>query len=372
MTGKIFSSMLLIQTFKKLIRKRLFACSFLFSVSLLLLLSCGSQNVGTETEITIPVSVEEIKPRMIEEYITTTGTVTAQMEMLIQSEIEGYYYLNKNPRTNKPYALGDFVKKGEEIIHLDNPEFENSIKIESVKLNLDISQREYEKQKVLYEKGGVTLRELKDAERAYIDAKYNYENALIQLSKLKIKAPFDGVIVDLPYYTPGTKISANMPMFKLMNYSKLYLELNLPSKDLPRVKVGQDVRVTNYSLPDDTLHGTVTQVSPAIDETTRSFKITVDIDNPEWILRPGMFVKAEIIVARKDSAIVIPKDIILTKRRGKSVFVVERGVADERIITTGLENPDEIEVVKGLKENERLVVRGFETLRDNSRVKIIR
>jgi membrane fusion protein (multidrug efflux system) len=345
---------------------------FVFILFTLIFLGCGGQELSTDTDITVPVSVEEIKLKPIEEFLTSTGTVNAEKEVTVQSETEGYYLLQKNPRTGKLYGLGDIVKQGEVIIRLENPEYENTIKIESQKLNLDISQREFEKQQSLYDKGGVTLRELKDSERAYIDAKYTYDNAMIQLAKLKISSSFDGVIVDIPYYTQGTKISANLSMVKIMNYSQLYLELNLPGKDLTRLQVGQPVRVTNYAIPDDTLNGRINQVSPAIDATTRSFKATVDIENPNLLLRPGMFVKAEIIVARKDSAIVIPKDIIISQRRGKTVFVVERGAADDRVITTGLENPDYVEVIEGLNVNDRLVVKGYETLRDNSRVRIIR
>ena len=85
-----------------------------------------------------------------------------------------------------------------------------------------------------------------------------------------------------------------------------------------------------------------------------------------------MFTKAEIIVERHENVVVIPKKVVLTRSRGKTVFVVERGVARERVIQTGLENPDFVEVVRGLKENDRLVVKGFETLRNGSQVKIIR
>jgi multidrug efflux pump subunit AcrA (membrane-fusion protein) len=85
-----------------------------------------------------------------------------------------------------------------------------------------------------------------------------------------------------------------------------------------------------------------------------------------------MFVKADIITAQKDSVIVIPKNIILTGNRGKYVFVVERNsAADDRQIVTGIENKDYVEVVEGLKVNDRLIIKGFETLRDNSKVKII-
>ena len=85
-----------------------------------------------------------------------------------------------------------------------------------------------------------------------------------------------------------------------------------------------------------------------------------------------MFVKVETIVARHDSVIVIPKEIILSKRRGKTVFVIDKGAAFERVIGIGLENEYEVEVIEGLKEGDKLVIKGFETLRDRSRVKIVR
>ncbi len=341
-------------------------------ISFLFLISCGNPDTGSDIEISVPVSVEEIKVKPIEEYLTTTGTVNAIKDVMLKSETSGFYRLATNTKTKRSFALGDFVQKDQVIIYLDNPELENNTKIESQKLNLEISKQEFEKQQSLYEKGGVTFRELKNSEKMYMDAKYTYDNALIQLSKLKVTAPFDGVVVDLPYYTPGIKVEANFIMAEIMDYRKLYMEVNLPGKELDRIEVNQPVRVMNYTLPDDTLEGKITQVSPALNPETRSFKASLDIDNPEWLLRPGMFVKADIVVDSKDSVIVIPKDIILSKRRGKTVYIVERGAAQERAISTGLENPEFVEVTEGLKKNERLVVKGFETLRHRSKVKIIR
>lgn len=340
-------------------------------IFILLVFACNKSQESLDTQIAVPVSVEDVSLKPIEEFITTTGTVRAIQEVVLQAETDGFYRLGKNAQ-GKRYALGDFVKKGSVIIYLDNPELENNIKIESQKLNLDISKREFEKQKSLYEKGGVTLRELKDSERAFIDAKYNYDNAIIQLAKTKIIAPFDGFIVDLPYYTEGTKVPLNARMVQLMNYKKLYTEINLPGKELGRIKIEQPVRIMNYTLPKDTLWGKITQVSPAIDADTRSFKASVQVDNEALLLRPGMFIKAEVVVAKKDSAIVIPKDVILASGHGKRVFVVVKGAADERRISTGIENPKEVEVTDGLKVDERLIVKGFETLRDRSKVKVVR
>jgi RND family efflux transporter MFP subunit len=341
-------------------------------MGVVILAGCGGQEEGLDTDVVMSVSVEEVKPGRIEEYILTTGTVYSTQEDELNSEIPGYYEVRINPETGRPFKVGDYVKKGQAVIGLNDPEFENEVKLESQKLSLDISKSEFEKQQSLYEKGGVTYRELKDAELSYVNAKYSYENALIQLAKMKIEAPFDGVIVDMPYYTPGTRVPSGSVMMKIMNYSRLYLEANLPGKEMDRIQVNRAVRVMNYSLPDDTLMGQIVQRSPAIDPDTRTFTATVFVDNPGWKLRPGMFVRAEIIVADKDSALVIPREVILSRQRGKTVFVVERGIAQERLIQTGLENPDYVEVVRGLRSDDRLVIKGFETLQNRSKVKIIR
>jgi membrane fusion protein (multidrug efflux system) len=336
------------------------------------LLQCFQNNSEDELDIALPVSIMEIKPGYIEEFITSTATVSAIKSVQLRNEVEGVYSIATNPQTGKSFAIGDKVVENQAIIVLKNPEYENNIKIESQKLNLDISQREYEKQKSLYDKGGVTLRELINAERTFVEAKYAYENAQINLAKLKVKAPFSGIIVDLPFYTGGSRIDINQTVAELMDYDELYTEIFFPAKDLGRVKEQQPVRVMHYNFPDDTLHGFIQHVAPAINSESRSFKATVLIDNPNLLIRPGMFVQIETIVASRDSAIVIPKDIILSKRRGKTVFTVEKGAAFERVITTGLENNREVEVLDGLSADQRIVTKGFETLRDHSKIKIVR
>ena len=149
------------------------------------------------------------------------------------------------------------------------------------------------------------------------------------------------------------------------------MEINLPGKLLGRIKEDQPVRVTNYTMSEEILPGKITQVSPVLDSETLTFKASVDINNPDLLLRPGMFVKTEVIVASADSTIVISKDIIMSRRNRKIVYVVDRNTAIERSITTGLENPGEVEIIEGLEIEERLVVEGFETLRNRSKVQIV-
>ena len=342
---------------------------FALILAVAILTSCKNQEDNLGKDITIPVTVIDVKPASIEEYIDISGAVKPVKEVQLQNEVAGNYVLKTNPSTGRPYVLGDRINEGSEIIEIADKEYENNIKISSLKLNLEITKQVFDKQQSLYDKGGVTLSELKNAEINYINANYSYEDALIRLQKMHIKAPFTGVIIDLPYFTPGVKVDANTLLVKMMDYSKLHMEVNLPEKTMGETKSGQTVRVTNYTLPNDTLIGTGTQLSPAIDAETRSYKGLVMVNNPKLQLRPGMYVKGEIVIASAKNTIVVPKEIITSKQRGNSIFVVDKGIAYERIVEFGLENPREVQIISGLKQDERMVVKGFETLRDQSKVK---
>lgn len=341
-------------------------------IALLGLAACNNQSADSEAEVAIPVSVEDLKPGFIEQTISTTGTVSATKETTLSTEMGGRYTLAKNPRTGKPFMLGDQVAKGQILVELQDEEYVNGIGLESKDLNLKISEQNYTKQKSLFDKGGVTQSELSNAEVSAINARDSHELAKIQLEKMNVRAPFKGVITELPYFTEGTKVASGTAVASLMSYEKLQLEVNLPEKYINKVKQGQQVRVMNYTLPEDTLRGKVKELSPAISTETRTFKGKLSIDNDELKLRPGMFVQTEIILDRKDSVIVIPKDVIISNQRGKTVFIVQQGTAEQKQVTLGYENQDKVEITSGLKPNERLVVKGFETLRNRSKVKIIK
>ena len=333
---------------------------------------CRNQEQNLNADVEVPVSVENIKLKSIEEFINTTGTAFPKGEITLKSKITASYYLEKNPESGRFWQLGDKIKAGALIARLEDKEYVNSIKLETNQLNMELTESELKKEESLYEKGGVTLKELKTAGINYENAKTTVESSKLQLDKTRIVAPIDGVIVDLPYYTQSTQIETGSIIAKIMDYQIMFLDVQLPEKYISVIKPGQLVKLTNYTIPEDTIVGNITQLSPAINADTRTFKGNISISNPKYLLRPGMFVKADIVTSHKDSVIVIPKSIILSRQRGKTVFTVDRGIVAERIIETGLENVSEVEVTKGLEKNERIIISGFETLSNKSKVKIIK
>lgn len=339
---------------------------------LLLVTGCNNQPQGNQNDIATPVSVTELKKGSISKLINTTGTAQPTYGVELVSEMSGTYKLQTNPRTGRPFKLGDRVAKGQLIIRLEDKEYENGIAIDGKELSLEIAEQEQTKQKALYEKGGVTLSEMRNTEVKVTNARYDLENAKLNLEKMEIRSPFDGVIVNLPHYTTDVKVEQSKPMVGIMDYASMYMEINLPESAINYVKTGQPVNITHYTLPEDTLKGTISELSPAISTETRTFKGKLMIENKELMLRPGMFIKADIIVDKADSSIIIPKEVIQSNRRRKYVYIVEKNTALLRDIKTGLEDENNVEVLEGLKENDNLVTRGFETLRENSKVKVQR
>ena len=217
------------------------------------------------------------------------------------------------------------------------------------------------------------LTDYRITESSYIQAQSALESAYTELAKLTIKAPFKGAIVNLPYFTPNVEIASGETMVGLMDYSQMYMEIALPENTIDKVKVGQKVLVTNYNIKSDTLSGLVSQLSPAINEDTRTYTGYITINNPALKLRPGMFAKGEIITLQKDSVIAIPKDIVNSRRGGnRIVYTIEQNRAMEKIITTGISDDRFIEVENGLNQGDKIVVKGYEFLRNRGKVKIMK
>lgn len=323
-------------------------------------------------DIAAPVSVLQLKTASLTRHTIATGNAMANKMIEVVAPISGKYKLKNHPSYNRPYKLGDRVTVGKAFVEIEDREYVNSIDLESKQMNLQLAEQEFEKQKSVHEKGGVTLRELRNAELQLTQAKNNLENAEIRLEKLRTNIPISGTITQLPHYTPNSLIQQGNPLATIMDYSRMYVDVSLPENTMMEIKTGQKVQITNYSLPNDTLVGAISELSPAIDVSTRTFLGKVRFNNSKLLIRPGMFVKILIKVNQKDNILVIPKNVIISDQLGKRVFVVQENTAYERVIETGLENEDMIEVLSGLEVNERLVVKGFETLRNKSKVKVLR
>lgn len=343
---------------------------FLVITIVIFLASCRNQNQRFNMDVAVDVSVLNVSPGSIRKMVTVTGNLMSAQSVTLTNEMTGAYQLQNNPRTGMPWKMGDPVKKGTVIIRLEDRAYRNNTDIEGERLNLEISEQEYAKLQALFEKGGATRRELVNAEKNLVTARNNFETAQINLDKMSIKAPFDGVITSLPFYSPNVRVEQGQDMAGIMNYDRLLMDITLPSTVFGEVTPGQKSLITNYTSPEDTVVGSVSQISPALNVDTRAFKGRITVENERTILRPGMFVNASIIVQENDSVLTVPPEVILSQMGGKFVFVADGETARKRIVQTGLESDDKIEITDGLEPDEQVVIKGFETLRDGSKINI--
>ena len=342
---------------------------FMFLCILAVVFGCNSQSSVDPAMLRVPVGVEIVGKGEIAAYVTQTGTLLPEEEMNIVSEINGdIHFIMSN---SEPIKRGDFVKDGQVLAQLTNEEYELNIALPLKELTLTHAKRDLENVKSLSEKGGTTQREVENAERTLANAENSYKSALLSLAKMKIKAPISGIITDLGTFVEGQRINSGTQIGKIMRYDKVRCELNLTSEDYRKVRIGQEAVVTDISQSSTKFQGVVSKVNPTIDPTTRTVKVEIGINNPDFRLKPGAYVKVDIIVERHTNIIKIPKRAIMTRNNRDVVFIVtEDQIAKEKPVTVGLKDTEYAEIIDGLNENERLVIRGFETLQTNTKVRI--
>ncbi|MFR9503720.1 MAG: efflux RND transporter periplasmic adaptor subunit [Rikenellaceae bacterium] len=346
--------------------------NILYAVSAMLLIaSCSSTTTTTsQAQISTPVTVEEIELSDLEQLTTTNGSLVAMSSAIVTNKIDGVYRPAINPATGKYYKIGDKVKAGTVLARLEDEEYVNDLSVETKKINWEIAEDEYDKYVILQEKGGATEIEVKNAAVSVETTKNTYLNAQISYESLTIKAPISGVIVEMVYQTPGIEISSGVELFTVMDYSKMYLDISLSESTMSYIHTGLPVYISHYSVPDEYLEATIDQLSPSIDTQTRTYKGVVLVDNPNLLLKPGMFVKTEIVVDTAIDAIIIPKEIIRTSQDRKYVFIADGTTALQQEIVTGIEDDTYIEVVSGLYIGDKLIVDGYATLRNRGKIAI--
>lgn len=197
------------------------------------------------------------------------------------------------------------------------------------------------------------------------------KKAELQLSYTEIRAPFDGVVggFDLSI---GEKVNQGK-IFKLFAVQKLKIEVGVLENEILLIKEGVPARVTLNALPDKMFEGEVIYVSPFIDEETKTCKVTVEVDNPELLIKPGMFAKVELQAETLENRILIPKNALLIRDKRPLVFTVEDSLAKWKYVDLGEENDEYYEILNNkVTEGEELVVQGHYNLAHDAKVKVIK
>ncbi len=182
-----------------------------------------------------------------------------------------------------------------------------------------------------------------------------------------VDSPLAG-IVGRVYVDLGTKVTPQTPIALIVDIDRVKVKIDVVEKDLPKIKIGQEVRVRVDAYPDKVFTGKAWKISPIVDPISRKAWVETLIPNPKHLLKPGMFARVEIIIKTHKDTLLLPHKALLKQNGQKIVFVVQDSRALLKRVETGLSDEESIEIVKGLAEGEIVIIEGNYGLSDNTLV----
>ena len=335
--------------------------------------SAGSYQDSTEAGSqgdSRPVDVQVTKPtrRELIYQITLPGNISPLYQTTLYAKVSGYL---KWIGPDK----GDAVKKDQVLAIIDAPEVEEQY---------HQALSDYHIKKLTFERLANVWKESPDviakqdvdvAEAAAQGAKHLVEQRAALRNYTKVRAPYAGIIT-ARFADPGALIqvatassAGAIPLFTIMDLDTVRVYTNVPQDDSPWVLPRKTTATVGVKgLDGRSFTGTVTRSTMALDPSTRSLLVEIDIPNPDHALRPGTFVEVSLGLREIPNALVLPPQAINSGPKGKSVFIIEAGHAKSAPVQTGISDGRWMEITAGLSGDEDVVVVGKRKLLDGSPV----
>ena len=340
----------------------LFVTALSAAAASVLLSGCGvgeAKVLETAAEVApIPVAVAEAEIRSIEALYSATTALEADAEAPAVARTQGELiriYIEE----------GDYVEAGQILARLDGAR--QRLAVEQARANRNKVQQEYDRNVELHQRGLVSAGAFENI-KYEVDALHAaYELARLDLSYTEIRAPISGVVSER-LVKLGNSVTDNNVLFRIADPNTLVAHVYVPQRELHKFQIDQPAILNADALPGDSYAGRILRISPTVDASNGTFKVTLEIAEPQHSLMPGMFTRVGIVYDRHDDALTVPAAAILDEDSVKSLFVVEEGVARRVNVETGFTTGDRIEILSGLDSNAKVVVIGQNGLKDGSRV----
>ena len=341
--------------------------SFLAAVIMLFSTAgCGSsesdaQPINKQERIrVVKVSVVKVKPVSIRDILVLPGDTKAWQDVLVPADKGGRVdWIGPSE--------GDTIEKGDLLAKID---------VSALKAALDradaafkLADNLYQRRKNLFERKIINKEELDRAQTEQILAQGNFRQAKVEYERGFVWAPIGGVVNHL-FVDEGEFIDRGKPMVDLVNVDKIKINVNVPELDVRYLKVGQKATVRIDAFPKRRLTGAVVFVAYKADPATKTFMVKVLVNNQKHLIRPGMIARVGFVRRVIAKALVAPLFALVDKGGERILFVEKDGVAHARTVSTGIIEEDRIQITKGLKAGDRLIVEGQTAIEEGIRVQV--
>jgi membrane fusion protein (multidrug efflux system) len=242
--------------------------------------------------------------------------------------------------------------------------------MEQAQANLDKLKSDYDRAQELFDENLVSAQEFQRAKYEYESQKAAYDLCALDLEYTAIRSPISGVVAER-LIKVGNMVLANSPAFRVTDPDPLLAVLHVPERQVGKLMDGQRATITVDALGEAEFAGRVDRISPVVDPSTGTIKVTVEVHDASRSLKPGMFARINIVHNVHAGALLAPRDAIMDEDDESTVFVVSDSTAFRRVVKTGYVNSVHIEVLEGLALGDTLVTTGKGSLKDSSRVEMV-
>ena len=341
-----------------------------------------------------PVEITSVKTMTMRDIGSFGGSLKAKNSYTLASRISG--------RLERLLVnIGDRVSNGQLVAIMDDAVFQQDL--EQARANLAVAQAQVEQIRLamkaaegtwlsiknLYEQNFESKAMMHKADADYASAQARYETALaevqkaqsaltkaeIQNSYTQIKASWTGGsgtrLIGERFANEGDMLSINAPIMSLVDNSIVTAEIDVIEKDYARIDVGQAVEIRTDTYPERVFQGKLVRIAPVLNEASRQARAEIDIPNPNGMLKPGMFVKVQIVYEKHDNVTAVPLASLVKRDGITGVFRADKDSLSARFVplTTGIIDSEMVEIVEPELSGE-VITLGQEQLQDGSKIKL--
>jgi RND family efflux transporter MFP subunit len=207
------------------------------------------------------------------------------------------------------------------------------------------------------------------AEAQVRQAKASLDLVQAQLQNLIILSPMNGGVTKR-YVDPGTMVKDTTPILTLMDLGEMKMVINVIEKEFLSLQKGQPVKISVTAFPDRAFNGKIEVINPALELQSRTAEIQVSIPNPGFLLKPGMFGRAEILLRTNPQATLVPIQSVVSQVNQDFVFILQGEKVSLRPVRKGLVRDTAVEIIQGVNPGETVVTAGHALLKDGAQVRL--
>jgi len=315
---------------------------------------------GQQASDAVPVEVAKATHRAIAASYTGTASLEARAESQVVAKTSGVALAVM-------VEEGQAVQAGQPLVRLDPDRARLAVAQSEAQMRK--LENSYQRAQKLVQQQLVSAADVDQLRFDLENARAQYRMATLELSYTTVVAPISGVVASRDI-KPGNFVQINSPIIRIVDSGKLEATLNVPEREIAKLKPGQTVELAADALPGRSFTGTVDRVSPVVDTGTGTFRVVTMFSGGEG-LQPGMFGRLSINYDQRADALVVPRAALLEDGGEPAVYVVRDGKALRNEVKLGYDDAGWVEVREGLKQGDEVVVAGKAALREGSAVQVI-